>query len=384
MTFFNLSSAAAALFWLARTVETSLFNNTSHLRNLSEYDGRRAPKISIIVAARNEEAKIQQAVQAHLSQSYPAFEVIVVDDRSTDHTGGILEDLAKSSSRLRIIHVEHLPKGWLGKTHAQWTGAENASGEWLVFADGDVIYEQTVVSRAVRYAEERKLDHLVILPKMDCRTTFERVFMAGLTVIFCVLYRPWKMKDPKSRETFGTGAFQLIRRDAYEQVGTHKALALEVIDDVGLAKAVKKSGFKQDCLIGDDMIQVRWQEGIWGIVKGLEKNLFSFYKFNVGFLLLGVLIALAGNTLPFLGVILSHGIWRILSLLGVGAIAFLYFLNRSESVPGAWASLFHPIIVITLMFAALRSAMLALRRGGILWRDTFYPMDALRLQLRHH
>jgi len=391
----HLCILISSLFWIGRAIEAMVkINGVLHLSDLPafcenplvssghfESQGtvpKKPPMVSVIIAAKDEETRIREATRSQVSQTYENLEVIAVDDRSTDRTAEILREEQEKSARLHVIHVKDLPSGWLGKTHAQWVGASHARGQWLLFVDGDIVYDATVVTRAVGYAEKVNLDHLVVLPKMEIRDWGERAFLACLCTLLCTFYRPWKVRDRRSSETIGTGAFQMIRRSAYDAVGTHQALALTVIDDIGLAQAVKRKGLKQECVFGGDLIHVRWQEGVWGIVKGVEKNMFSMVHFNLALLLLAIVMTAVGNLSPFVGLVWARGVWQCLSAAALLSLGVLYYLNQEASEAPFWMAVFHPLSVLVLLFAAVRSATLALWRGGVIWRGTFYPLSVLR------
>ena len=152
---------------------------------------------------------------------------------------------------LRVIHHQELPAGWLGKTHAMWTATNEASGEWLLFTDADVLFKADSVRRAMAYAEAEKADHVVLFPQMIMKTPGEYMMIAFFQTMFVFGHRPWKVADPKSRDHMGVGAFNLIRRNVYEAVGTYEALRMEVLDDMKLGKVVKNAGFAQRNVFGE-------------------------------------------------------------------------------------------------------------------------------------
>ncbi len=192
--------------------------------------GDSLPKVSIIVAGRNEEQQVEGALRSLLLQDYTPLEIIAVNDRSTDATGEIMDRLAADEPRLRVIHVEELPAGWLGKNHALNIAAQQARGEFLLFTDADVVMHPTVVRRAVRHANENNVDHLAILPQITMPNWFLESFVVTFAVYFLSFLKPWKAKDPKSRYFVGIGAFNLLRADVYRAIGTHRAIAMRPDD----------------------------------------------------------------------------------------------------------------------------------------------------------
>jgi cellulose synthase/poly-beta-1,6-N-acetylglucosamine synthase-like glycosyltransferase len=228
------------------------------LRDLPPDPAPGLPRVSIIVAARNEQRNIRRALQSLLALAYPDYELIVVDDRSDDDTGGILDDMATGRSRLKVIHVDDLPQGWLGKNHALWVGSRRATGDLLLFTDADIVMEPTVVTRAVNFLEQHRLDHLAATPSMSMPTTFLGMFGASFIIYFSLFSRPWKAKDPRSSCHIGIGAFNLVSTAAYRQVGGHETIRLRPDDDIKLGKIIKMAGLRQDVVYAPEFLAVEW------------------------------------------------------------------------------------------------------------------------------
>src|SRR5438552_7805056 len=243
------------------------------------------PKVSIVIPARNEVRAIAAAVASQLAQAYPDFEVIVVNDRSTDGPGGILERLARADARLRVVAGSEPPPGWIGKPHALWLGAGAASGEILLFADADVRYQPTSLREAVRLLEGRRADFLGILPRIEAEGFWENVLMPFLIGSF---YGGLGIlaNSPRPRWlALGGGAGNLIRRSAYEAIGGHEALKASVIDDVALAVRTKRAGFSTVAVRAEDRVSVRMYRGFREVCAGFTKNIAYAYNGWVGSLL---------------------------------------------------------------------------------------------------
>ncbi len=202
------------------------------------------PRVSILFAARDEAEKLPGALVTFLSLDYPNYEVIAVDDRSEDGTGAILEAAASRDARLKRVRVDKLPAGWLGKPHALEQAYEHASGEWLIFTDADVHFAPDLLRRAIALADAREWDHVTLLGALKMFTFGEKIAMTFFAMAFAIGTRPWAASDPGSRGYSGVGAFQMIRRSTYEAIGTHRRLAMEVVDDMKLGKLVKDGGFR--------------------------------------------------------------------------------------------------------------------------------------------
>jgi cellulose synthase/poly-beta-1,6-N-acetylglucosamine synthase-like glycosyltransferase len=239
-----------AIVWLSRILDAALgMPNVIDVAK-PEWDRRptQRPRVSIIVPARNEEADIEQSLLSLLALEYQNYEVLAVNDRSTDRTAEIMDGVAAHgapSGTLRVLHVSELPPQWLGKTHAMWTAAQQATGDWLLFTDADVTFKPDSLRRVLAYAESEQADHVVLFPRILAKQPGERMMLAFFQTLFVFGHRPWKTSDPKAADHMGVGAFNLIRREVYESVGTYERLRLEVLDDMKLGKVVKIAGFRQ-------------------------------------------------------------------------------------------------------------------------------------------
>jgi len=338
------------------------------------------PRVSIIVPACNEAADIEATLTRLLSLDYDNYEVIAVDDRSTDRTGEIIETIADGApvGRLRVIRIAELPAGWMGKPHAMWSAGNQATGDWLLFTDADVLFKPDVLRRAVAYAEAEPADHLVLFPRMIMKRLGEKMMIAFFQTLFVFGHRPWKVADPKTRDHIGVGAFNMIRRPVYEAVGTYQALCFEVLDDMKLGKVVKNAGYAQRNVFGEDLISIRWARGAKGVVDNLTKNFFAIMSFQWPRALASSFVLAFLNLMPFAGIVLAHGWAR----LGYAAALFSMFsiyvgMSRKSAIPSYYFVL-HPVSTALFVYTMLRSTFLTLGRGGVAWRGTFYPLEELR------
>lgn len=336
------------------------------------------PRISILLAARDEEEKLPGALATLMEIDYPGLEVIAVDDRSKDATGRILDEFAKVHSRLRVVHVDRLPKGWLGKSHGLQKAYEASTGEWLLFTDADVRFKRNVLRRAISLVNARNLDYLSLLGDLDMVGFWEKVLITFFGIGFHLGANPSQVSNPKSSRYVGVGAFQLVRRSAYEASGTHRRLAMEVVEDMKLGKIVKQSGFRSDCAVAQDFVALRWHAGLGNLLRGVTKNFFA----GAGYDLWRVSVMLAGllmmDILPFAGVLFGHGWIRALSAVAVViALSFHIGVALVMRVSPLYA-LTHPLGAALFFYMLLRSTVVTLRQGGIVWRDTFYPLEELK------
>jgi len=391
-----IAGGILALAWFSRIVEAAF--GMPHVANIArpEWDRRPAapsgePRVSIIVPARNEEESIRETLVQLLALDYSNYEVIAVNDRSTDRTGQIMEEVAAGSPSLglpklglrklgllKVIHISELPAGWLGKTHAMWMAGQQASGDWLLFTDADVLFKPDSLRRAVAYAQAERADHVVLFPRMIMKGPGERMMIAFFQVLFVFGHRPWKVADPKARDHMGVGAFNLVRRPVYDAVGTYRALRMEVIDDMKLGKVIKNAGYVQRNVSGEDLISLHWAKGAFGIVNNLTKNFFAVLSFQwwrtvvtvvgLGFLNLG----------PFLGVWLAHGWARLPYVIALGSLFAIYCGISFRSAVQPYYFFLHSVGTSLFMYILLRSMFHAFWNDGIVWRGTKYSLEELR------
>jgi glycosyltransferase involved in cell wall biosynthesis len=339
---------------------------------------RDCPRISLIFAARDEEEKLPAALATLAAIDYPYLEIIAVNDRSQDHTGQILDELALEHERLRIAHVDSLPAGWLGKTHALQTGYERSIGGWLLFTDADVRFAPDVVRRSVTLMNERRLDHLTLFGDVDMEDFWEKVLITFFGLAFHVATDPYRVTNPASWTYVGVGAFQLLKRSVYEAAGTHRRLAMEVVDDMKLGKIVKQAGFRSSVGLAREAVVVRWHAGLRNLVRGVTKNFFAAVGYNVWVALAAAIGMLLLNVAPFVAIFISHGWIRVLAAAAVAiALGFHVGVDIVMRVSPFYA-LTHPLGALLFCYMLLRSTVVTLWNGGVTWRDTFYPLDELK------
>ncbi len=361
------------------TIEVAL--GLRRLRNLNDirpFSGPSRPRVSIIVPACNEEETIETAMLSLVQQDYGPFEIVVINDRSTDRTGAILEKLAAQYPRIRLLEVTELPPGWLGKNHALHCGARAAGGDYLLFTDADVLLEKTTVARAMTIMVAERLDHLSLIFKNIASGSLLNAMIQDAGAALFFLFKPWAARNPRSRYFMGVGAFNLVKKDVYRRIGGHESIRMHPIDDIMLGKVIKQHGFRQDCLAGYDFVTVRWYETAGMMIDGLMKNVFALYNFRVTWVLAGIVIIFVMTIFPVWGVFLADGYARLLFLatVMVRGIAFVrgsvMLGNGIRSFP--W-SLVTPYINIFIM---IKATVTTLKNKGIDWRGTYYPLAQLR------
>lgn len=372
-------AAVTLLFTLLVMIELLIGNRSVEaLRDMPSVPGTSPQKVSIIVAARNEQRNIRSALQSLLDLEYPNYELIVIDDRSEDATGEILDALAASAPRLNVIHIDSLPDGWLGKNHALWVGSRQAAGNYLLFTDADIIMESTVLTRAVAYFERNHLDHLAVTPSMQMPTTFLGMFGVSFMVIFALFSRPWKAKDPKSRFHIGIGAFNMVRAEAYRHVGGHETIRLRPDDDIKLGKIIKQSGFRQSVAYAPEYLAVEWYSSISEAIRGLEKNTFSGADYNILLVVSGAASQILFSIWPFAALLLTSGITWYMNLAVILLSLILYADCARFHHSRVWYAIGYPVATTLFAVIMMRTMILNLVQGGIYWRGTFYSLKELK------
>jgi hypothetical protein len=350
------------------------------LERLAPAAPRKWPRVSVIVAACDEGDTLRAAMAARLADDYPDVEWILVDDRSTDATGAIVDELAARDPRVRPIHVRELPAGWLGKVHAMQRGLERASGEWILFSDADVHFAVGTIRRAVAWCEGRGLDFLAVVPGLASHSIALDVLFTSIMRATAAAYQVRTVEDPRSSLAVGGGSFNLVRRAALDRTEGLSRLRLEVADDAALAQQVKRAGGRASVAGGQGMVEVAWYRSVREMMVGLEKASFSLmggYRLSRHLVICALLALQAAAPLlaaAGLGWSWLRAVGAATVVLDVGVAAAVCRFWRRSWIP---ALLVEPGDVVSAFFMA-RAGVVAVRRGGVQWRGTLYPLDELR------
>jgi len=368
-----------ALLWIGGAIDIAIgVPSIPSIRDAAPLADSKCPPISILFAARDEADKISNALNTLLALDYPRYEVVAVDDRSEDATRTILPNAALKDARLKAVRVDSLPAGWLGKPHALQQAYENSTGEWIVFTDADVHFAPDLLRRAVALAEAKGWEHMTLLGRVKMFTVGEKIAMTFFGLAMMVGTRPWKTSDPGSRFYTGVGAFQMIRRSAYEKMGTHRRLAMEVVDDMKLGKLVKEAGIRSGVAKAGDAVSVHWHAGIGNIIRGTTKNFFATSGFRLWLTSLHILGLLLMFVFPVVALPFVHGWARVFAGIAIllPLIAEIGVAFEFESQP--LYALTYPIGALIFTWMLMRSMIVTLWQGGIIWRGTFYPLEELK------
>lgn len=336
------------------------------------------PRVSIVIPARNEEADVENAVRSHLAQDYPDFEVIVVEDRSTDGTPEILRKLAAEDPRLEVVGGSEPPAGWLGKPHALSLGARAADGEVFLFADADVRYEPRALREAVAVLVDRRLDLLAFFPRFENRGFWESVLLPFLSIAvflgfgFLALARRVPL-------AMGAGAGNLVRRRAYDAVGGHAAIRNSVVDDVRLAVTLKRAGLRVGAFRAEDRVAVRMYRGFSEVWNGFTKNVAWAYTgaggavlFLLTVFLLAVAIAPAAViAAAAVGAPVSDSDVRLALAVYLSSVVLRGSLAAMLREP-LWPAATHPLMAAVWAGIICRSLYWKHVRKQIVWRGRRY------------
>ncbi len=353
---------------------------------------QRAATLTVVVPARDEAENIAATLDALLLSDYSALTIMVVDDRSTDETGIIADEYGmeeptkqgsqgeqgtrKTRPRLEVIHVKELPVGWLGKTFAMHCATQQSDSEYLLFTDADVLFSPSVLRRAMAYAVESEADHLVVLPTMQLRSRGEGIMLGFFQILGMWHTRLGRVSDPRARDFVGVGAFNLVRRKAFEEIGGWTPQRMTVLEDVTLGRRMKSAGMRQRIAFAPGLVLVHWATGVRGLVGVMTKNLFSAFNFQP-LLLLGMCAWIVVFCLaPLAGL----AWWPTLlpSLLVLCCLGASYRLMGEASRIDARYGWLYPLGALAFVWAMLRSMASVWRARGVVWRGTFYALTELQ------
>ena len=327
--------------------------------------GQGLVRCSVVLAARNEEARIESTIRRLLGQSGVEIEVIAVDDRSTDRTSEILRRLVVEDPRVRVKRVDTLPD----------LGAGVATGDWILFTDADCWMKPDVIARAMSVAQRENVEHVALTPGVAPETAGARAWHLAFLMSMANWISGVNRDQPK--KYLGIGAFNLVRTTAYRECGGYEALRLTVLDDVKLGLLLRRAGKRTRAFLGGDDVECHWGTTVGAMIKIIEKNYFAAIEYRLWAALVmgtgGPLLWGAAIVGPFTGTI--AGIGAGLALLSLMLPAGIFARRLGWSFHGAALT---PFIYPVLFYAMLNSALVTVRQGGIRWRDTFYPLDRLR------
>jgi chlorobactene glucosyltransferase len=365
-TFFLVFAWSIAALWAFAFAWTIYCLKKQKPLELDKFSGKtREPFVSILVPARNEAGRIlEKSIASMLGQTYKNFELIVLNDRSTDKTREILEKLQITNYKLQIIDGVEPDKTWLGKPHALHQAFKKAKGEWILATDADIVFAPEALQTAIRYAEENKFDALTLIPKQIFGSFWEKLFMPVFGW-FCILAMPpHRVNNPKRKESMGVGNFFMFRREALEKIDGFALVKAEVAEDLRLAEILKKQKFNLRIDYAPALLETRMYSGLREIWEGFTKNLFSGMKFSVPKTVFGAISILLFGVLPvfFAPFFLPLFIAYLLQVL------IFVFLGR-EWQGNIFYAFLAPLGLFLFVLILLNSTVKVLSGKGVRWKN---------------
>ncbi|HEY3246614.1 MAG TPA: glycosyltransferase family 2 protein [Phycisphaerae bacterium] len=374
--------ALADLYWLANLLLIlRMIRAVPVLADLRAPDPPRWPKLSLIVPACNEARTLEAAMQSRLREDYSDVEFVLIDDRSDDGSSEIVDRVAAADARVVPLHIRALPAEWLGKVHALHQGTQRATGEWLLFTDADVHFAPGTLRRAIAYCEQSGLDHLAVLPDLWPVSFLVDAALTSFARLFCLSVRPWALAHPASRASVGIGAFNLVRRSAFERTAGFEWLRLTVVDDMALGQMLRRSGARSRLVNGRGMVGLHFYHSLREAARGAEKSaiLVVLRPWWLPLTTLGTLLLFVMEWSPFL----AMGVVRAPLLLAL-AVSGLVTALVGVGILARWlrrpmlSALCIPLGALLMLLITWRAWLMGLRRGGIAWRGVLYPSKVLR------
>lgn len=360
----------------------SSFRNTPYLDRFPQKN-HETPKVSIILPARNEEEFIGKCLDSLLDQDYENYEIIVIDDSSTDSTGKTIMEYAMKDTR--VIHVSAKPKpdGWMGKNWACMEGYAAATGDILLFTDSDTVHSRNVISLAVSHLLSCDLDALTAIPKMVCLDNLTRITLPMISTFLHTRFSALRVNDPSKKTGYFFGSFFIIKKSTYEKVGMHQGVRQEIIEDGALGKKVKESGFKMKMVRGDHLISAIWardRSTLWNALKRLMIPLYlQSAKIAVG-IFFAVLFLLF---MPFALLVYSSAFFAhsesfpalfAASIVSSGMIYAAGMLDARELRIRFRHALCGPLGSLIIVSGFLSGILQAKRSMSVSWRGRVYSM----------
>jgi cellulose synthase/poly-beta-1,6-N-acetylglucosamine synthase-like glycosyltransferase len=373
--------AVGVIYWTLQFVLCLLVvKKVRSVSSLPEVRMTSWPFVSVIMPARNEADTIESALGMRCESDYPDLELIVVNDRSDDDTGVIADRIAVNDGRVRVIHVDALPEGWLGKLHAMQVGAQAARGEWLLFSDADVHVKPGTLRRVIAWCEDRAIDHLAIIPDLERTGFFVDVTLSTFMRQICVSGRAWQAQDPKSSAAIGSGAFNLVRRSSFDKARGFEQIRLTATDDVAFGRILKESGARAGVLNGRDYVTVCFYRTLHEMAVGSERALFTMFgKFSAFRLIAFGVFMLGLEIAPFMALLFfGLPLVQLVGMVFVGIVVGTSLMVNIYLGRPLWDAFFVPVANVIMCAFIVRAAILGAKRDGIIWRGTFYPAAKLR------
>lgn len=376
------------LYLFAYTIKT--FKRAPTLKSSDSEDNfHRFPKVSIILPARNEEKYISKCLESLINQDYPNYEIIAINDSSTDRTEHLMWSYAKTSSRIRIVNATPTLKGWTGKNWACYLGYQQATGDIFLFTDADTVHSSNLLSLATGAMLEYGLDALTIIPRLLCRDFWTKITLPLLSTFLHTRFSALRVNNPEVKIGYFIGSFYIITRRAYESVGTHKEIRHEIIEDRALGQSVKEQGLKMKMFRGEDHLEAIWARDFKTLWNGLRRLVIPLYNEDRSGVLLMITAVFFLLVEPFLFLPYSflldsnhavNNIWSsVLFAVTLSIIITIFLINiihlKLALFENPLYAIFFPIGCVIIFISFISSVVDANKVDAIIWRNRKYSID---------
>ena len=369
------------------------FRKAPRLESFDRSGVTHSPRLSVILPARNEENYIARCLDSLLAQDYANFEIIAINDSSTDRTGEIIREYATKDSRVVSINAPPKPEGWAGKNWACHEGYLQAKGDVLLFTDADTHHAPSAMSLAVGHLVSENLDALTAVPKLVCNDFWTKITLPGLSTFLHTRFSPLRVNDPNTRTGYFFGSFFIITRSTYEAVGTHRGVRQELVEDGALGGKVKEGRFRMKMVRGESQIEAVWARDLPTLWHGLRRLMVSvYYQNRSGAYMMAVavlfILFVPFALLPYLpAATLANNIsFQILLGLQLGAIALIVATTAVQCWFGVFENpayaLASPLSGALISFGFLSAIAVARKKGAVSWRDRQYTISESQHPLR--
>ncbi len=375
------AAAITALIWTAMAV--TMIRVSLKTRMMHAYEGPTpadSPSVEIIIPALNEELRVAATVAKVLEQDYPNLRVTVINDRSIDRTGEILDDLAKTLP-IRVIHGEPRPFGWVGKTWAVSQGARGATADWLLFVDADMTLHPRTLATAMHKAEEANVDLVSIIARPEIETFWQGAIAIAVGEILFTMYPTHKINDPNSKVALAAGGFILVKRSTYERVGGHEAVRAEIVEDIQLGKKIKEAGGSLSVHFAPSLAWTHMYGTFRDLWLGLRKNAFAGMEYDLKKYITGAIGGQIMAWTPWVAAVwgLIAGDWPLAAVGSWGVAA--QALSVAPMIPylrTSWLFVFAMPVGSAAYTAIATSSVWHHYRGRIIWKGVTYSAKEVR------
>ena len=346
------------------------------------------PRVSIILPARNEERYIRRCIDSLIKQDYPDFEIVMVNDESSDKTLDIMNEYQNSHPDIKVLSVKKPDDDWIGKNWACYQGYLKSNGNLLLFTDADSYHSENTMSLAVQNIKHYDLDAITIMPRLLSYDFFTKVTLPLLTTFMHTRFSPLKVNNAKSKLGYFFGSYFIIKRDTYEQVGSHESVKHEIIEDGALGKKVKEGNFKLRMVRGESYVQAIWARKSSDLSKAIDRLLIPMFKENrlkstllsialfflmiFPFMVFPLSLSLSilhPNQLNFVILLFANMTLFILFLTNLIQISYTLFFNKLYSL----GFIIGATIIVSRFLVRIVTSN---RKSVVNWRDRIYNLTS--------